>query len=328
MKRWRTVLVGCGNIGVGYADDSAMARHYEYSTHAQALKGHPDFDWVAAVDIDPIKVARVSLHWGVMAAESVHSIDDLTAIEVAVLAVPPGQRLPILRALPNLRAVVVEKPLGSTLREAETFVTACEQRGIVVQVNLPRRCDAALRSLASGGLIERVGQPQAATLVYGNGLLNNGTHMVDLARMLLGNVTTVSALPGFGSWREGPIEDDVNVPFVMRLESGIPVFGLPISFAHYRELAIDIWGRHGRMALTHESLNLIVWPQAPHRAMEAQREISMDIPTVELTSMGKAQKAVYDDLAEALRSGRAPASSAGSALQTAHVIDTIRRAVV
>ena len=50
MSRLRTVLVGAGKIGHGYADDPAMAKYYEFATHAQVLSAHADFAWGAVID--------------------------------------------------------------------------------------------------------------------------------------------------------------------------------------------------------------------------------------------------------------------------------------
>jgi predicted dehydrogenase len=324
--RWRTVLVGCGKIGVGYADDRVMARHYKYTTHAQVLAVHPGFEWYAAVDTNPEAVRHTAGRWNVKGATSIATLPDLTTIEIAVLAVPPGQRLSILDSMPNLRAVVVEKPLGATATEAEEFVAICERRRIEVQVNLPRRCDGTHRNLAAGGLFQRIGRPQGATLVYGNGLMNNGTHMIDLTRMLLDEVVEVTPA-SCRPYREGPIEADTNVAFVLRLKSGIAVFGLPVSYAHYRELTLDVWGERGRLSLSQEGLCLTTWPIAPHRAMQDEREIVTDAPTVEITTIGDAQRSVYDDLEDALTVGRTPASSGRSALQTARVVDAVKRAM-
>ena len=65
-----------------------------------------------------------------------------------------------------------------------------------------------------------MGDVQGAFLVYGNGLSNNATHMVDLTRMLLGEIAAVQVPAGLNGYREGPLDDDINVPFVLRLQSG------------------------------------------------------------------------------------------------------------
>jgi len=321
-----TALFGCGRIGAGYADDPVMARYYRYTTHAQVLRDHPAFQFAAAIDRDRAAAAAVMERFG--AAQAAGTIDDLadaSAIEVAVLATPPGERLAIVEALPCLRAVLVEKPLGATLNEAKTFVDLCSRRKIVVQVALPRRVDTSHRALAQGGLRQWIGDAQGAFLVYGNGLLNNATHMVDLARMLLGEVEEVAVPAGLTLYREGPIADDINVPFALRLEGGTPVMALPLSFTHYRENALDIWGEHGRLAIVQEGLRIIRHARADNRAMRGERELVNDAAEAETTTIGEAFYRLYDDLAAALAEGREPASGSGNALQTARVIAAIQR---
>lgn len=324
----RTVLVGCGRMGAGYAADPVMARHYHYVSHAQVLAEHPAFTWTAAVDRNHDNAAAVAARWHLPAAATrLEDLPDRDNIEAVVLAVPPGERLAALDALPGLRAVLVEKPLGANLAEAESFAAACAARHITVQVNLPRRCDATHRRLAEGGLARLIGAPQGATLVYGNGLANNGTHMIDVARMLLGEVAAVGPAAGIAPRREGPIDGDVNVPFAMRMASGIPVFALPVAFAHYRENAVDVWGAHGRIALVQEGLRLLVHARGENRAMQGERELANDAPAAETTTIGISLRAVYDDLADAIAGGHTPRSPIASALATVRVVEAVRRAI-
>lgn len=320
-----TALFGCGNVGAGYSDDPVMARHYPYASHNQVLSDHPGFDWIAAIDTNPETAAAVAARHGLQTHGTGTDFPEAPGIEVAVLATPPGARQKIIDALPALRAVIVEKPLGATPEEARSFLAACRVRDIRVQVNFPRRADQSHRALAAGGLAESVGDVQGAFLVYGNGLSNNATHMVDLTRMLLGEVAAAQVPVGLGSYREGPLDGDINVPFVLRLESGIAVMGQPLAFAHYRENALDIWGTAGRLAILQEGLRIVRYPRCDNRAMSGEYEIASDAGRAETSSIGSAFRAVYDDLADALSLGRSPVSSGDSALATARVIDAIRQ---
>ncbi|MBO6783434.1 MAG: Gfo/Idh/MocA family oxidoreductase, partial [Alphaproteobacteria bacterium] len=233
--------------------------------------------------------------------------------------------LDIIGALPRLRAVIVEKPLGADTAEAEQFLAACRTRNILVQVNLPRRADPSHRALADGGLADAIGPVQGAFLLYGNGLANNATHMVDLARMLLGEVASVQVPAGLEGRREGPLADDTNIPFVLRLASGVAVMAQPLAFAHYRENALDIWGERGRLAILQEGLRIARFPRRDNRAMSGEREIANDAPDWETSSIGSAFRAVYDDAIAALAAHRDPASTGENALATARVIEAVRR---
>lgn len=322
----RTALFGCGQIGSGYAADARMAEHYCYATHAQVLSDHPAFDWTVAVDPRGESARACADAYGIAAASEVSGITAPETIEVAVLATPPGTRLALLEALPGLKAVIVEKPLGATVAEAEAFARACETRGIVCQVNLPRRADASHRALAEGGLARRIGRVQGAFLTYGNGLINNGTHMIDLARALLGEVAHAGVPAGAAGFAEGPIPGDRNLPFCLTMESGIAVMGQPLTFAAYRENGLDLWGEEGRLAIVQEGLRFCFFPRRDNRSTTGARELAGDAPEVETTTMGEALYAIYDDLAEALRSGGAPVSPLSSALATARVVATLMAA--
>ncbi len=323
--RLPTALFGCGRVGAGYADDPVMVRHYPYASHTQVLADHPAFEWVAAVDTDATAAAAVAHRHGLAAHGHDTSFAGAKRIAVAILAVPPGERQAIVNTLPTLRAVIVEKPLGATVAEAASFLDACRSRDITVQVNLPRRADADHRALADGGLAAAIGQPQGAFLLYGNGLANNATHMIDLVRMLLGEVAAVQVPAGCRPYREGPINDDVNVPFTLRIGNGTAVMAQPLAFDHYRENAIDVWGDTGRLSILQEGLRIARYPRVANRAMSDTQEIASDAPTFETTTIGTAFRAVYDDLAAALTEHRAPVSTGASALVTARIVAAVRR---
>jgi predicted dehydrogenase len=318
-----TALFGCGQIGAGYAADPRMAEHYRYASHTQVLAEHPAYDWVAAVDPAESHAQACAEQFGVVASGDVAGLSDREAIEVAVLATPPGTRRALIEALPNLKAVLVEKPLGADLAEAREFAALCKARGLVVQVNLPRRADVRHRDLAEGGLARAIGDVQGAFMIYGNGLHNNGTHMVDLARMLLGEVADVSVPAGATSHAGSPLDGDGNMPFSLVMQSGVTVMALPVGFDHYRENALDLWGTDGRLSLVSEGLRLCRFERRENRTTTGAFEIASDDPVVETTSMGEALYAVHDDLAHALQSGTTPVSPLDSALETSAVIEAI-----
>lgn len=324
MTRLATVLIGFGRMGCGYARDEAMACHYPYATHAQVLRDNPAYEWTAVVD--PSEEARETARrdWNVrFTVADVSELPTDIHFDVAVLATPPEGRSAVLEGLPNLRAVIVEKPLGRSLEEASAFAEFCARRGIVAQVNIWRRADDLTRELAHGGLTQRIGEVLAAFGVYGNGVRNNGTHMVDLAAMLRGPIRAVQATPGITPMREGPIDGDVNLPFTLLHEHGPPTFFQPLSFSHYRENALDLWGESGRLALWQEGLLPTSYPLRPNRAMSGEREIASDEPVIIPSSVGRAYYRLYDDLADALEHGYEPVCPLRVALDAARVVDAL-----
>ena len=325
MKGLKTALVGFGKISAALAGDPAHARAYPYATHAQALRDHPDFDWVAVIDISMAARETARRDWGIAhVAADAATLDIGAEIEVAVVATPPDSRPAVLEAFPKLRAVVVEKPLAEDIAAAETFLAACRARGIAVAVSLPRRYDPGFRALAGGGLDSQIGRPMAAFATYGNGLVNNGTHLVDFVRMLLGEIDMVQAVAGLRATPEGPIPGDGNLPFACRLTTGLAVMVNPVRFAAYREVGLDVWGERGRMQIVHEGLTILNSPPADCRALTGAKEVLHEATRALATGYGSALYQVYENLVAVLAGGQ-PFCPGEEALATMRVIEAVRR---
>jgi predicted dehydrogenase len=251
---------------------------------------------------------------------------------MAVIATGPEHRAGLLDSFPKLRAIIVEKPLGTTLEDAQGFLDDCRRRNILVQVNLWRRADSLFRRLAGGRLEELVGTPQAATCYYGNGLVNNGTHMIDFARMLFGEVAgfqMIGARPGFAA---GPIAGDRNPRFILEMASGLGIDFQPLQFSAFREVGLIVWGTKGRIDILAEGLSIQHFPLADHRSMQGEHEIAVDAPHGLESTVGTALYEMYENLADCLGGcldGRSEAqlwSTGASALATTAIVDAVRLA--
>jgi predicted dehydrogenase len=325
-KRWRTALVGAGKIGTGYAADPVMSRHFKYATHAQVLREHPAFEWIAVVDPSEEALAAAQSLWRVpIVARSVEELPARCEPDVLVLATPPHVRRAAIEAAPSVRAVLVEKPLGSTIDDARSFLAFCEQRHILVQVNLWRRADEVLERLRDGELARRIGAVQGGFCVYGNGLRNNGTHMIDLVRMLVGEVRGVQALSSVPPWRAGPLDGDVHVPFTLSIDHRVAVACLPLDFACYRENGLDLWGTNGRLVIDQEGLGVKLFSRTHNRAMSGEFEIASDQPELLEPTAGVAFYRMYSNLAAALEEHAALCSDGASALVTTRIVAAVER---
>jgi len=304
----RSVIVGFGRIGDTIRHDKKMAKFFPMASHAQVLLVHPGFDWFGIVD-----PAVKSTDWDV----PILTLDQCAEAEFAVLAIPPGGRLGAIKALPNLKAVFVEKPMGD-----EKLLEYCEARDIAVHVNFWRRGDKLFRQLARFRLAACVGKPQAVFATYGNGLYNNGSHLVDFLRMLLGEVTEVKRTTepvklGIMGCSYPNVQDDWHVGFNL-VCGDTPVSVLPLDFEHYREVGVDIWGTEGRITLFQESLSVFHFAKAPHEGMENQYEVESDNPQNILTTQTTALYNIYDGIlsGKSLSTGR-------NALETHRVLDEV-----
>lgn len=323
-NKLRTVIIGFGKIAQGNAFDAVMAKTMRYASHAQVLKDHDGFLWDSVVDPSENACSDAQNKWDIpYIAKSIDQLHDLSSIDVAVLATHPEDRLECLKYMPNLKGVLVEKPLGLDLAASDEFIQYCVKRKLPVQVNITRRADPFTLSLAQGKLAELIGRTQIVHGVYGNGVLNNGTHMVDLVRLLWGEIQSVQVIPNTESFVEGPLTGDMNLPFVLKLKSGMSVIMQPVMFANYRENGLDIWGERGRLEYMHGGLTLIHYSVGQNRAISTDKEVVIDSPSILPSTLGMAFWEMYNNLAKVIRGEQQLLSPATSAFETAKAIEAI-----
>ena len=311
MTGLRTIVVGFGQVSSGLTRDPRMATYFKYASHAAVLADHPAFDWQGVVDPSTAAQDDAKTNWKVP-----HCGGDLAAIvkaarpEIAILAVPPGERASMINQMPDLKAVLVEKPLNRPGQDADgsRLAEVCAERDIPVLVNYWRRADRQFQDLAAGGLMERIGQAQAVTGYYGNGLANNGGHLIDFLRMLLGEVSSVQALGNTATVPDAPLSRDAQLPFALTFKNGAIATAHALDFSQYREVGLDIWGGKGRLSILQEGLVTQVFPLAENRGLSGAMEVASDAGEMLETTVSDAFYRMYDNLADTAH-GRADAWS-------------------
>jgi predicted dehydrogenase len=324
LKPLRTVLVGYGRIAAGYINDEVMLKHIKYATHAQVLNEHPHFEWVGIIEknIDIVKIAEKNI-WGIKnIVNHPGSLEDLDLIDVIVLATPAEVREEIIKYFPKLRAVIVEKPLGIDCLHARKFLNICKDRDIAVAVNITRRYDDKLYNLLDRKIKNDIGAFQCGFGVYGNGLINNGTHLVDLIRMLFGEVKSVRAI----KQEHSGIEDNLkfNPCFSLELESGGYFNIQSIDFLKYREMNLDIWCANGRLTFWHETLKYQIANVFDHPYATNEKALNIENSEFNYLNLGSAQYHLYDNLYDHLISGESLLCDGEEALKTMAIIDNIK----
>lgn len=316
---YTVALVGCGRIGLSYAEDPLTQQYFRYITHGDALKAHPAFALSAAIDPDPSR-RQAALAFGFERAFA--SVAEMTAAmtpDILVLATPPEQRLELVTQTDGVKAIVCEKPLAGTMAEAAALVALCEKRGIPLFVNFWRRFDSELTALAAGKLTEQIGEIQHGFALYGNGLRNNGGHLIDLIAMLARPVAGVRGVVETAAGRQNP-------GFALQLAAGGCIQVGALDFTHYREIYLDLWGTKGRWVLSQESLYTALHPVTAHRALTDNREIASDRSQTGTTGAGTALWNLYANVAATLAGQAVPLCDGVTALEVERLLSEIETA--
>jgi predicted dehydrogenase len=187
-----------GAIGQGYDYSVPLHNDERILTHATAFTLHPDFDLIAGIDSSIETRNRFQEKFKIPAYEK---ITDITGPypDLIVISTPTNTRLSIfeecLRLKPKL--IFLEKPIAATLAEARQIMKLAEEKQCSLCVNFTRRFDPSTIALRANIVNGRYGKIRKGVVWYAKGLLNNGSHFIDLCRYLLGEVSSAQIIqPG------------------------------------------------------------------------------------------------------------------------------------
>lgn len=178
---YKALIIGAGNIGAEFDFPESK----KILTHAHAITLHPDLELLGFYDTDKEKSQEAVKRWGGKAFTDMASA--LRDADVVYCCVPDTFHGEILKeiALYSPKLVIAEKPLATTLEEAEKIQTIYNGK-IPLTVNYSRRFLKEFHWLKKqiscyGKFLKGVGY-------YGKGTLHNGSHMIDILVFLLGEI--------------------------------------------------------------------------------------------------------------------------------------------
>lgn len=244
----RLAIIGCGLIG---------------AKRAAAAKGH---EIVAVCDTDATKrdaLARATSARAVADWREAVAAD----IDAAVIATTHDNLSPIaLAAVEAGRHVLVEKPAGRRPEEVRPVAEAARRRGVVVKVGFNHRFHPAITRAK-----ELVGEGAVGPLLfirgrYGHGgrpgyekewrfdpeisgggeLIDQGSHLIDLARWFLGDVSLAF---GFAPTYFWPGKVDDNCFLALKTAAG-QLAWLHASWTEWKnQFSLEIMGRTGKLTI-------------------------------------------------------------------------------
>jgi predicted dehydrogenase len=208
--------------------------------------------------------APLASRLGCEAAEGWESIVERDDLDALIVATPPHLHAPIsIAAMRKGKHVLCEKPLARTIEEAEVMVGTARETGRVLKCGFNHRHHPAIQRARRWFEEDRIGDPIFIRARYGIGgrpgyerewranpevvgggqLMEQGIHVVDLARWFLGEFTQVTAFAGTAFWNIKPLED--NAFAIYRTGAGT-VASIHSSLTQWKNLfSFELYGRDG-----------------------------------------------------------------------------------
>jgi predicted dehydrogenase len=317
----RIGIVGCGLIG---------------QKRAQALAGAT---LVACADADPARARALAARAPGARAAAPGEVVAAPDVDLVVVATPhhvlPELTLAAIRAGKH---VLVEKPAARTAAELEPVIAEAARRDVRVRVGFNHRYHRAFRQarrlLDEGALGElmfvraryghggRLGYEKEwradARLSGGGELIDQGVHLIDLARWVLGDFPHVGGVAPTCYW---DMKVDDNAFMMLRTARG-QVAWLHASATEWKNLfSMEIYGRGGKLQIdglggSYGTERLTFYRMLPE--MGPPETTAWEYPMAD-----DSWAAELAEFLEDIRLGRAPAASLADAHAALVVVERI-----
>lgn len=251
---YKVGIIGCGQIASLFEED---AWRVHPCTHAGAYTAVAATKIVAAADINHEHLINFSNKWGV---DSLYS-DYTSMLEnecldiVSVTANTPLHCEMVIKAAQSgVKAIFCEKPIATSLKEADAMIEVCDREGVKLVVNHTRRWDSyyqEAKNLIDNG---EIGKVTSITGYFTSGLLIMGTHLFDIFNYLVGDAKWV-----VGEVEKNRNNTDPSGNAMIGFENGVVGYAIGSSIKEYLIFEIDIQGTKGRINIMNNGKIFKYW---------------------------------------------------------------------
>ncbi|MDD5643842.1 MAG: Gfo/Idh/MocA family oxidoreductase [bacterium] len=241
-KKIKAAIIGCGRIAYGFSKDPKQVKP---ASHFEAYESNSSVDLVAVCDRDNSKSGNFEPNYRFY--EDYRNLIDEHCPDIISICTPPGSHFEVARYAVNagVKAIFCEKPMVSSLREADELAELVKKNKTVLAVNFMRRWDPFLNKIADFIMSGALGKIILVDCYYTAGVINTGSHMIDLLKMLTGcDVEFVRA--------EGQSEREVSDPTVdviLRCNKQFNCYFHGMEKDDYMIFEMNIYGSKGKIIL-------------------------------------------------------------------------------
>lgn len=311
-------VVGLGKIGQ-YLDADLDSSFYCLS-HASAVAQHSSFS--LSCGIDPVAKAREDFvnRFSAPSFASIHEVVGRCKFEGMILCGPTSENVSLLKQAVELRPkwILLEKPMGQSFREASEIARMCQDSKIQLAVNFIRRSEPGanrVKELLSTG---RIGRLEKIIVTYSKGLMNNGSHFVDLLRFWLGEGSHHQVIGSVSQSHRGDPEPDFVIHF-----GGVPAHFISAKEDEYSVRDIEILGSRGSIQYLRGGLKIKVLDIVESKVFRGYKFLELEGTEVP-SQLNRAQYFVMDSLAQALSQGKPLPLSGLEALKTMENLERVK----
>jgi predicted dehydrogenase len=231
--KFKVLLIGCGNMAGGY--DLRQPEEALPLGHAKAFRQHGGFELTSCIDPNTAQRQAFQSRWQV--PQGFASWQDMpkqvSAFDVISICSPTVVHAEDIQAAlaRKPRLIFCEKPVTLHVAQTQQAVTDCARQQVLLAVNHSRRWSPEVLQLKQEFAQGQWGAVRSVSAVYNKGMLNNGSHMMDLLLNLFGPLQITHV----GQAVIDHFEADPSVDACLQTADAVPI---QINVAHAKDYAL------------------------------------------------------------------------------------------
>lgn len=322
MNKYRAAVIGLGFIGL----KADIPRKHLPQSHTLAYRMNPDIELTAAVGVRQEQGDQLNL----VAPETKYYMDleamlDEQPLDVISICTPEHVRFELLQTVMSRSAAPIlflEKPVATSLQEAEKIAALVRSHQRTVVVNLSRRWSDGVRQIRQAVQSEEFGKLTNIHLRYTRGLYNNGSHLFDLVRFVAGEIDRVQVVRQVSTNMDQ--KGDWTFSFLFSLENGVHGYAEAFDDRNYLMFEMDLFFDKGKIELLRTGDEIRFYAAAGHASIQGRHLTLKREEQSLLARSSNIQKAV-EHIVDILRTGAEPVCTLEDGIYPLYVADALIR---
>lgn len=190
---YKVGIIGCGRVASLFEDDPLSKKP---CSHAGAYTAFPKTEIVAACDIREDRLKKFSKKWSPKSLykdyKKMLKNEKLDIVSICTHT-PLHHEMTLAAAKSDITAIFCEKPMATTLKEAEEMIAVCKKNNVILIVDHTRRWDPTFRKVKEIIDNKKIGKVKTVVGYCTAGLLNGASHLLDLLVFFNGEVDWIFA---------------------------------------------------------------------------------------------------------------------------------------
>ncbi len=322
MSKYRAAVIGLGYIGLR-AD---IPRKDVPLSHSLAYRLNPHIEFAAAAGVRREQGEQLAI-----IAPETKFYTDLEAmlseqqLDVISICTPEHVRLELLRTVlsrSQARVLFLEKPVATTVQEAEAIAELMERHKRTVVVNFSRRWSEGVRQIRQAVMSGELGKLTNIHVRYTRGIGNNGSHLFDLIRFAAGPIAQVQVVRQVATNMDG--KGDPTFSFLFSLDNGVPGYAEAFDDRHFLMFEMDLYFDKGKIELQRTGDDIRFYTVAKHTSVQGAH-LTLKREETNLLARDSLIQLAVEHLVDIAQNGAVPVCTLEDGLCSVYVADALIR---